>query len=288
MALCHLRLLFLYLSKNVSALCHWLLHRYYSLVSLFLPWFCWLLAAIFCNIPYLLAPCSNFPCYHWLLAAISIALGSLQGLYWLLVVFQFFRSPFYSSDDPSVIMKICIVPIIPPGWLYCTDHPSWVIIVPIIPPGWLFICSQFKVFGLSFGPIPFMQTGAFLPSRADLFIAGIPRRWLLISQVSLLGGQLLCRRPRQFFISISNLFPSFLSHSSTNSSYRSSQSNRTSVNRFHFLILCPRSSPSENRINIVIIFSPYSILFERCHRRCSRENGCLINRFVSHSTSMIT
>ena len=61
-----------------------------------------------------------------------------------------------------------------------------------------------------FGPIPLMQTGAFLPSRANFYIASFPRRWLLISQLSLLGGQLLCRRPRQFIIIIIRYHMSFL------------------------------------------------------------------------------
>ena len=71
----------------------------------------------------------------------------------------------------------------------------------------------FVILTICRGPIPFMQTGAFLPSRANFYIASIPRRWLLISQLSLLGGQLLCRRPWQFIhhnYTISSIFPSFL------------------------------------------------------------------------------
>jgi hypothetical protein len=52
-----------------------------------------------------------------------------------------------------------------------------------------------------------MQTGAFLPSRADLFIASIPRRWLLISQVSLLGANYLIAVVLGKFIII---FPPYL------------------------------------------------------------------------------
>jgi len=55
----------------------------------------------------------------------------------------------------------------------------------------LSIPSFYCASGTVLGPIPFMQMGAFLPSRANLFIASIPRRWLLITQVSLLGTNYL-------------------------------------------------------------------------------------------------
>ena len=81
----------------------------------------------------------------------------------------------------TVLLRVTVCYRLPLSWSLFPDFSG------STSSGSLPSITVFRVLGLC-GPIPFMQTGAFLPSRADLFIASIPRRWLLISQVSLLGS----------------------------------------------------------------------------------------------------